>query len=145
TIVIALISGVTDLIRDSVEGQLGLTSLYAIRTETGYLAAGIAIITYHVAVLRQDNQQAPAPTPPQTTTPAGGTITLVGPLNPSLATSINRTLHRPVQFLATNTTETWNIDTVIQHIQTHDDATNLLIIAHEHGIETRQIDEIRHL
>lgn len=141
-VVIALIAAVADLIADGMQGRLGLASLYAVRTEIGYLTAGIVIITYHVAVLRQDAHHTPPPTP--VTSPAG-TVYLVGPLNPGLVATIRTTYQRPVHFLASNTGETWHADAVLAQLDEHAESGDLLIIAREHGVETQPIDDVRYL
>ncbi len=144
TAVIALIAAVAVIIRDILEAQLDLTTLYDVRTEIGYLTAALTLIAYHIAVVRQDSHNAPAPTQPPAPVVAGRLI-LVGPLDPTLATTLHQRLHRPVQFLASNTGETWNTDAVLAQIDAHDAGTDLLIIAREHGLETRPIDETRDL
>ena len=148
TVVIALIAAVAEIIADAIENQLNLTTLYEVRTELGFLTAGLTIIAYHAAVLRQDSRNAPAK--PETTAPPAaptdtGRLILVGPMDPTLATTLHQRFGRPVQFLASNTGETWNADAVLAQIEAHDADADLLIIAREQGLETRPIDEVRNL
>lgn len=148
TVVVALIAAVAAIIADAIENQLSLTTLYDVRTELGYLTAGLIIIAYHAAVLRQDSRNAPAKpesrTPDVSSTKAGRLI-LVGPLDPTLATTLHKRFDRPVEFLASNTGEIWNADAVLAQIEAHDTDTDLLLIAREQGLETRPIDEVRHV
>ena len=148
TVVVALIAAVAEIIADVMENQLSLTTLYDVRTELGYLTAGLIIIAYHAAVLRQDSRNAPAKpesrTPDVSSTKAGRLI-LVGPLDPTLATTLHKRFDRPVEFLASNTGEIWNADAVLAQIEAHDTDTDLLLIAREQGLETRPIDEVRHV
>ena len=148
TVVIALIAAVAEIIADVMENQLSLTTLYNTRTEIGYLTAGLTIIAYHAAVLRQDSRNAPAK-PEATDAPAvaadTGKLILVGPMDPTLATTLRKRFGRPVQFLASNTGELWNADAVLAQIEAHDVDTDLLIIAREQGLETRPIDEVRNV
>lgn len=51
---VALIFGVTDVLRDVVEAQVDWSTLHGVRREIGYLVAASAVMGYHLAVLRQD-------------------------------------------------------------------------------------------
>lgn len=146
-VVIALIAAVANIIADLMENQLALTTLYDIRTEIGYLTAGLVLIAYHAAVLRQDSRVMPGvdASAPSVTKPMVGTLYLVGPLHPTLVATLHQRFDRPVQFLASDTAEAWNTDAVLAQVQAHDAGADLLLIARDHGLEARPIDEIRTL
>lgn len=140
--VLALISAVATIIHDAMQNQLNLTTLYEVRTEIGYLAASMAIIGYHVAIMRQDQHNAPTKTAPQV---QHGTLTLIGPAAPVLVSTVAGQLNGPVRLLIADTASRWDMDALQYELETRDPTVDAVIIAREHGVETYATQELRHV
>lgn len=141
-IVISLISAVVDLFHDVMQGQLSVATLYKVRTELGFLTAGLALIAYHAAILRQDQQQAPA----QPELPVrDGTLTLIGPAGPHLETALAKHFEGPVRLLAIEVTTSWDTDAILAALDTYDPGDDVVIIAREDGIEVHPAADLRYL
>lgn len=141
-VVIALISGVVDVVHDIVQGSLSLATLYKVRMEASFLAASAALIAYHIAVLRQDQRHGPI-TPPAAV--RHGTLTLVGPADPSLDKDLAQHLEGPVRLLPVEVAVSWNIDAILAALATYDPDEDVVIIAHERGIEAHPAQALRYL
>lgn len=141
-VVIALISAVVDLFHDVMQGQLSATTLYTVRTELGFLTAGVALIAYHAAIVHQDQQR--APTQPKLPV-RDGTLTLIGPSDRRLETALAEHFEGPVRLLAIEVTTSWNADAILAALDTYDPADDVVIIAREHGIEAHPAEDLRYL
>ena len=141
-VVIALISGVVDIVHDIVQGSLSLATLYKVRMETSFLAASAALIAYHVAILRQDQRHGPlqAPTPVR-----HGTLTLIGPADASLEADLTHHIKGPVRLLPVEVAASWSTDAILAALTTYDPDEDVVIIAHERGIEAHPAQALRYL
>ena len=141
-VIIALISAVVDIFHDVMQGQLSATTLYKVRTELGFLTAALALIAYHAAILRQDQQHAPI----QPKLPVrDGTLTLIGPADPHLETALAAHFEGPVRLLAIEVTTSWDTDAILAALDTYDPADDVVIIARERGIEAHPAEDLRYL
>lgn len=141
-VVIALISGAVDVVHDIVQSQLSLATLYKVRTEFGFLAASAALIAYHIAVFRQDLRLGPV----TSSVPVRhGTLTLVGPEDPSLEATLAQHIEGPIRLLPIDVAISWNTDAILAALTTYDPDEDVVIIAHERGIEAHPAEALRYL
>lgn len=129
-VVIALIVVGAGIAQDALAGELDLTTLRKVRTPIGVIGAGLGVIAYHGAVLRQDKG---VPRPPAGPRPAS--VTLVGPACPSLLAAITERSGRPVRLLEIEAGR-WNEESVLSQVSATDD---LLIIAREGAEEVHRL------
>lgn len=137
--VIVLISGVVDVVHDLVQGQLGLATLFEVRTEAGVLAASAALIAYHAAILRQDQRYGP------TKAVRHGTLTLVGPIDPNLEAALAPRIDGPIRLLPIEVPTTWDIDAILAALETYAPDEDVVVIARERGIEAHPAQALHNL
>lgn len=141
-VVIALISGVVDVVHDMVQGQLGLAALHKVRMELAFLSASAAIIAYHGAILSQDQRHGPVKPPVPV---RHATLTLVGPADPTLETTLAQHVTGPIRLLPIDVAASWNTDAIVAALTTYDPDEDVVIIAHERGIEAHPAEALRYL
>lgn len=154
--IIALISSVSDIMRDLVEAQLSWATVAEVRIELGYLAAALVVIAYHLAVLRQDgrhtwNDPSEPTGPTELSDPADpvvqpvGRVTLVGRADAHTIKAVQRHTGMRVRLLEIPAAAPWNTEALLARLRHHDPGEDLLVIARDDGLEWHSVQEASHV